>query len=70
MHLPLKHSDSVVQLGCYAEGLIRRRVIGPNKWGIVCRDFGDIAICPIAEFGVIVARRDGSRLGSSRCGRI
>ena len=66
----LTHADAVVQLVGDAVLLVASGVVLHGKGGVVGGDFGDVAVLPVAELGVVVAGgcvgHGGSAAGSCR----
>jgi len=56
MRLALQNANAIVELLCNPIGLIGSDIFRANEGAVVGTDFGDVAVFPRAEFGVIVAR--------------
>lgn len=66
----LTHADTVVQLISNAVLLVTSSIVLHGKGGVVGGDFGNVAVFPVAELGVVVAGgcvgHGGSAAGSCR----
>ena len=51
----LTHADAIVKLVNDAVLLVASGIVLDSKRGVVSRDFGDVAVFPVAELGVVVA---------------
>lgn len=61
------HADTIVQLIDNSEILIASGVPGDSKGSVVGADFSDVAVLPVAEFGVVVASSSVSDRGRAAC---
>ena len=57
MDLSLKQTNSIIKLCSYIEGLIRSSVVFSNKRRVVGRNFSDISVHSVAEFGIVITSR-------------